>query len=179
MRKFLMGIVMLFAIPSLVFAGGLPVSAGGYTTVLTSALTCTAGAYVAGYDIGGKLTLTSAVRVSGGSGIINSLILSDKGKQNSAVDIIFFDADPASTTFTDNAALTVADADLTKIIGVVNITANDYASFADNSVATVKNLGLAFKVTTSTNIYATVVSRGTPTYASTSDLSLKVKMYQD
>lgn len=153
---------------------------GGVTTAITATPTVsTSPAYTAADALGGKITLASAVRVSGGGGIIQALTLADKGKQSAAIDVVFFNADPSGTTFTDNGALTIADADLLAIIGVVSIAATDYSAFADNSIATKYGLGLAFKAVGSTSIYACLVNRGTPTYTSTTDIQLAVKILQD
>lgn len=148
-------------------------------TIFTKAITVTAGAYAAGACVGGKQTFANAVRLADRSGSIDSIIIADKAKQNAALAVVFFDSDPSATTFTDNAALTVADADLFKIIGVINVLASDYQAFADNSVATVKCQGMDFVANGSANIYATIVAVGTPTYAATTDLQLKVKIRQD
>jgi hypothetical protein len=139
----------------------------------------TAGPYTTGYCLGSKLTLSNAARVSAGSGTIQSIALSDKGKQSIAADLILFDADPSSSTFTDNAAATIADADLSKIIGVVTLVAGDYAAFFDSSVATKRALDIGFKLASGSSLYAVLVTRGTPTYVSVSDLALRIAIQQD
>lgn len=155
------------------------VSISTSTVAVTSAPTISTSAYAAGDNIGGLISLASAVRVSGGSGVINTVVVADKALQNSALDVVFFAANPTNTTFTDNAALTVHDTDLLTIVGHISVAASDYTSFADNSVATSKNNGLAFKLTSGTTLYAAIVCRGTPTYAATSDIKLIVKIFQD
>lgn len=155
-----------------------PLTIGGSTGIISVDPTIYAGGYTTGMDIGGKITIANAVTSTGGTGIINSIVLTDKAKQNLPVDVVFFSSDPSSTTITDDFTLTVADADLVNIIGSIPVSSLDYINFADNSVATVKNQGLSFSSTTTT-IYAAVVARGSATYASTSDLRLKVKIYKD
>ena len=137
--------------------------------------------YSAGDLLGGKLTLNQAVRVPPQSGLIHSLTLTDKAKQDADIDVVFFLADPDNTTFTDNGALDVDDADLVKILGVVSIVAADYVDFADNSVATKTSLGLPFRLTTKDEhaLYACLVARGTPTYSAAADLKLTVGILQD
>lgn len=139
----------------------------------------TAGAYTTGYCLGSKLTIASATRIAAGSGTIQSIALADKNKQGIAVDVILFDADPSGSTFTDNAAATIVDADLLKILGVVSLVAGDYIAFADNSVAVKRDLNIGFKLASGSSLYAVLVTRGTPTYASVSDLVLKVAIQQD
>jgi hypothetical protein len=158
---------------------------GAVSRVLSSTPTITAGAYSANDLVGGKISLTPAARlVSLPSNIIPTatiinVILTDKSTQASNTDVIFWSADPSATTFTDNAALTVADADLLNIIGIV--TVNSWTTFAANSVGTTTSAvtfpyQLASEAST---LYASLITRGTPTYASTSDLTLRVQMYWD
>jgi len=152
----------------------------GSTGVVTVAPTCDTSAYATGELIGGKLTFTGAMREKYGTGVIHSVVIADKAKQNVALDIVLFDSDPSSTTFTDQATLTIADADLLKVVGVISVVATDYKSFADNSVADLKNIGLIVKSnSSSTSLYGCLVSRGTPTYASATDLQIKLKILQD
>jgi hypothetical protein len=149
------------------------------TLRVTAAPVCDTNIYAAGDLIGGKLTLTPAVRLPGFGGIIATIALADKAKQNAPIDVVFFTANPASTTFTDQAALTVADADLLYDF-TVSILATDYASFADNSLATIPNVGAAFRLAAgSLALYAALVSRGTPTYAAAADLLLTLAIAAD
>ena len=134
-------------------------------------------AYSSGDLIGGKLSLANAIRVAGLGGTITNAILTDKGKQNAAIDIVLFSTDPTNTTFTDNGVLTIADADLINIIGVIPVTS--YASFNDNSVGYINNVAIPFKLASGTTLYACLVSRGTPTYTSTSDLQLTLGIIPD
>jgi hypothetical protein len=148
------------------------------TIRLTAAPVCDTNAYAAGDLIGGKLTLTPAVRLPGFGGIITRITIADKAKQNAAIDVVFFVANPTGTTFTDQAAFAIADADLLNAFHV-QILATDYASYSDNSEATVNNLGAAFRLSSGSALYAALVSRGTPTYAAAGDLQLAVAIAAD
>ena len=129
--------------------------------------------------IGGKLTLSDVAKLSGGVGSILSVAVADKAKQNSALDIVIFNGDPDSTTFTDQAALDIDDADLLKAAGVIKILGSDYADFNDNSLATKSAIGLGFNVDAGDDIFAAIVCRGTPTYASSSDLQFRFVFIQE
>jgi hypothetical protein len=153
----------------------LPLVRPGVLTVKVTPVADTAGAYTSGDLIGDKLTLASAVDRSGSSGLIQSVTLVDLAKQNADIDVVFFLGDPSSTTFTDQAALDIADADMSKIIGYAQVL--NYASFNDNAVGFVGNLVIPFVQDPSggdQTIYAALVCRGTPTYVSASDLVLTV-----
>jgi len=151
---------------------------GSKTLLVTATPTIsTSPAYSAGDALGGLLTLTSAVRVAGGSGRIETVTIADKAKQNATIDVLFFVANPSGTTVTDNSVLTVADADLLNLIGVAQVV--NWYSFADNSVGVVPNAGIRFKLGSGTSLYAPLVNRSTPTYASTSDIQLSVGIQAD
>lgn len=158
---------------------GLPIDVRGNATMLTAQNTCSTAAYAAGRLLGAKMTFTSAARVAGGGGKIQSLVLTDLAMQSTPMDIVFMRANPVSTTFTDNTALTVNDNDLQNVVGHVPIAVADYAAFADNCVATVRNIGLRFKFASGADLYAFAVARSTPTYASSTDLKLMLNIEQD
>jgi hypothetical protein len=148
------------------------------TLRVTAAPVCDTLIYAAGDLIGGKLTLTPAVRLPGCGGIIVRITVADKAKQNAPIDVVFFVADPTGTTFTDQAAFAIADADLLNAFHV-QVLASDYASYSDNSEATVNNVGAAFRLASGSALYAALVSRGTPTYAAAGDLQLTVGIAAD
>ena len=145
--------------------------------VLTATPVIDTAIYASGDLIGTKMTLAGAAKLSR-VGRINSIVIADQAKQDAAIDVIFFDSNPSTTTFTDNAALDVADADTLKIIASVKIVAADYSDFADNSVAT-KAVDLGFATVGGGDLYACLVSRGTPTYAAATDLQLRVVVLQN
>jgi hypothetical protein len=141
------------------------------------ALTVDTSAYASGDLIskaGTVLSITSAMPADqrGRAGIIQSIGLVDQAKQSAAIDVVFFNANPTATTFTDNAAFDIDDSDMAKIIGYASITS--YASFNDNSFGFVGNLAMEFALNGSTTLYAALVSRGAPTYAAATDLVLTV-----
>ena len=106
----------------------------------------------------------------GKSGILQFLTLQDLSAQNAALEVLVFTSNPGSTTFTDNAAVDVADADLPRCKFQFSIGAGDYVSLADNSIGTVKNLALPY-ATADGNLYVALRSAAaTPTYTA-SELS--------
>lgn len=140
--------------------------------------TITTSAYATGDLVGtAVIQLTDAVEgdaLQKGTvgGLIQSVIITDLASQSAALDVIFFDANPSNTTFTDNAAFDIDDLDLVNIIGFAQVTS--YAAFADNSVGQDLQLAIPFVLDTSNILYAAIVSRGTPTYTGTTDLTIRV-----
>lgn len=154
-----------------------PVPTSGRTAQVSATPTITAGAYSAGDLVGGKLSFSSAVRSAGGGGMLHTVVITDLGKQDAVLDLVLFDSDPSGTTFTDNDPLDVADADLTKIVGVVQVLT--YTDFNDNSVACEPAAGIVFKLASGTTLYGALVARTAPTYASTSDLTVRLGILQN
>ena len=130
-------------------------------------VTVQAAAYATGDLVGGKLTLTSPISNLGG--MIQSVVITDLAKQSIAKDVVFFDTDPSGTTFTENSALDIDDTDLLNVIGIAPV--NNWFGFSDNSIGQALNLAIPFQGGT---LYAAIVERGAPTYASTSDLTIRV-----
>ena len=138
----------------------------------------TSPAYTAADAFGAKFELTNVFSAIGHGSYLKNLIVTDKGKQNAALDVVFFNASPTNTTVTDNGALTIHDTDLLTIVGRATVAVTDYTSFADNSEATIeKTLGVLSDL--STSLWVIGVIRGTPTYVSTSDLQLRFVFLQD
>jgi len=135
----------------------------------TQTPTVTAGAYSANEAVGGKLTFADAVDPGASPGaLLESVTILDLAKQDIQLDLVLFDRDFTATT--DNAAFDPSDADAAHIIGVVKVT--DYADFADSSVATKAGIGLPLKCASGSTIYGQLVTRGTPTYAAVTDITV-------
>lgn len=133
------------------------------------------GAYAAGDNIGGLMKFKGADLNGFDKGYIQSLILADNDVEDAIIDLIFYSSDPSGSTFTDNAAQTIVDADLKKIIGSVTVSA--YVDFAANSVTTKTGLAMAFDKTDA--IYCSMVMRSTPTYTATTDITITLLVMED
>jgi hypothetical protein len=140
--------------------------------------TITTVIYATGNLMGGKLVAAGMMNAARLGGRIRTISIADKANQKAAIDVVCWGADPSGTTFTDHAALAVAAADLLKLVGHVSILAADYISFSANALATKNNINWSLKSTT-TSLWFAMIARGTPTYASVSDLQLTVDFSQD
>jgi len=149
---------------------------GRCTTISVTPTLTVAGAYTAGEFVGTSATalvFANAVRVSAGSGIIESAVLVDYALQSVACELWLFDT--AVTPPADNAAWTITDAHSATCIGVIPFST--YYASALNSVSSEKGLGIAFKAI-ATTIWGALVTRGTPTYAS-GDVTVRLSIMQD
>ena len=136
----------------------------GVHVVHVSGVVLSAGSTTAYADndlVGNKMTLPMSSR----GGILQALTIHDLDAQNAALEVYLFRANPTGTTFTDNSALDVADADLPLILGQFSVAASDYLSLADNSVGMVKDLAIPFVCDDGINLYAAFrTAASTPTY---------------
>lgn len=150
----------------------------GTIHTVTQTVVVDTNAYTAGDFLGTAiLELTNASYIGGG--VLHTISVVDLTKQSAAIDLLFFSTACTNTTFTNNAALDVNDTDALTFIGHVSILATDYSALADNSVATVRNVGLTFNAADgSKSLYCAPVARGTPTYAA-SELRLKFSFLRD
>jgi hypothetical protein len=145
----------------------------GLATSITATLTVTNGAYTIADVAGGLITFANAVSANGKSAILDSLKLS--GVVAIPYEVWFFSADIATPRL-DNAIFGLAAADGLIYLGMVPITAGDYAAAqtAFNNAA-IRNIGLQMKAGAGTrNIYAymkatAVTSPGTTTLYLTAD----------
>lgn len=139
----------------------------------TPAITA-ASAYASGNVVGGLLTFADVANAEPRSGLIQDVALYCKSAQTFLFDLILFHTNPTASTFTDKAALAVAAADFNKISTVIH--GSDWTSLGTPSYAQANNLAREFKLPAlSTTLYGVIVSRGTPTFASTSDITAVVK----
>jgi hypothetical protein len=147
-------------------------------------------AYTAGNAVGGLMTISGASRVSGSlgaagtGGIVQQVVMNSKSVQTAQIDVFLFNSNPSGSTCTDKTAFVLATADFDKVIGVASIpgtTANNSGWFSGGtgSVGQANNLAMAFDLASATTIYACAVTRGTPTFTATSDISLKYQILRN
>ena len=148
---------------------------GGEGITISQTPTVTVGAYSAGDAVGGLLTFANAGRFSGGGGVAKNIILIDDAGTDVAMELWLF-----SETFTamaDNAAWAPSQADLRKLIGVVYSSDGAWAAAGTPSINDIeisKRYDLA-----GTSMFGQLVTRGTPTFAATDDVTVKIALLRD
>lgn len=145
------------------------------TIVQTPAISA-AGIYADGDAVGGLLTFANASLGAGKTGTVLSVIVLDLDKELAPMDLVLWNVTFTATA--DNAAFDPSDADLANCIGHILIASGDYASFNDNSIATVRNVNLDYTLT-GTSLFGQLVARGTPTYTAVGDLTVKLVCQRD
>lgn len=140
----------------------------GRTHKINVTPTITGGAYSAADVVGGLIRFDTLAT----GGDIIQVNIYDKDNEKAAGRLWFFDERPAPVT--DNAAFAIADAELYKIIGWLDVAAADYNSIGSTGAVApipVTNSddfkALAY---TGRDVYMYFVCTATPTYAATNDL---------
>lgn len=134
--------------------------------------TVTAGAYSTGNAVGGKITLTNLFPLgSTYDCAVTDVVLLDKAGQVVNYELHFFDSDLAGTV-TDKTAFAVAAADLPKSLGHLAL-AGLVSLGANGGVITLSNIYKRLTLV-GRSAYAVLLVRGAPTYASTSDVLLRI-----
>lgn len=136
-------------------------------------------AYSAGDQMGVAMKLSDILDESSDTVVLSSIIVIDKAKQKSKIDILFFDKEPVLTSV-DNAALSISDAEMVeKFIGRASVLDTVYVDTAANSDATVGNLNIILQGRGSGDLWCVLQCQGTPTYLSDTDLMIRVCVVQN
>src|SRR5215469_10612694 len=148
------------------------------TDVFSATPTITSGsAYAAGNCVGGLITLASVPAHA--VGYIQGASITDVDGQDAATDVYLFSDTPSgSSTITDKTQINIATADLPLLIGTAHLATADWTLLGTTKpgYGMVSNLAFPFRVTSGSTICAAIVTRGTPTWASTTSISLTVNI---
>lgn len=140
---------------------------GTVTPTLTAS-----SAYTAGNCVGGLLTFTGMVRRV--SAILQSIHVSCKTVQTGGLKLYMFNSNPSATTFTNKTAPSLNAADVAKCIGVFTLSTPDNG-LGTHTVWNLDGIGKAFVLPTAgAPLYGLLVTSGTPTFGSTSDVVVNV-----
>lgn len=136
-------------------------------------------AYVAGYCLGGVMTVPGLVRPSGTGGtIIESETIVDLSGKDVSPDIFFFKAKPTGT-YTDHSTCSISAADAVNMIGLVQ-SASFSCSLASASTIGVCQSWVPIHLNTtpisttstppviSSNVWAIAIARAATSYGTTS-----------
>lgn len=139
--------------------------------------TISTSAYADGDLVGGKITLKEALPTDG-KAQVQALLLADDASVAAELTVVLFGRDPENTTFTDQNTFDIHDDDLTRVVGTFRFRGGtgegaDYESFNDNAFGLLSDFTLPVSAVEGT-LYAAIVSRGTPSYDASDDLTLSV-----
>ena len=134
------------------------------------------GAYTSGDAIGTLQTLSGAFRVDQAGRVLECTVI-DVDNQKADLDILLFQSNTLASGV-NNAPFAPAEAELKEIVGVVSVTAADYVDVGTSAFAQV-DIELDLQLEASQNLFAQIVSRGTPTYSDTDNLEVRLIVLQD
>lgn len=140
--------------------------------VQTSSLTLSVTAYTAGDQVGTLFEFANAARVSGGSGTLVGVTLTDVNDVIGPYDLVLFDS---SVTLSggNNGAFAVSDADSLKLVGIVPMAAYD---IGNNRIAQSYNLAIPYVCSGSASLFGGLITRAGHTFF-TANTDLQVNLY--
>lgn len=151
---------------------------GGYSTTVLSGSAVSVAAYAAG-EIVGPTRVLAVARLDGGGAILQDVVVTDLSNQKAEFNLYFFNADPAASAISDGATFGIHANDIDKLIGIVNIAADEYIDLTTHAVAAKNGIGLVLKPASGLNIYCVAVTAGTPDYVAAGDLAFQFGILQD
>ncbi len=156
---------------------------GGFTARLfpSTPLSILTSSYSSGVLIGELLSFTVGPAnpdQRGATGTVHSVNVFDASASSAALTLLLFDRLPSNTTFTDGAAIDIADADGPGIFATVPVT--QYTNFSDNAFGAAVGLGRPFQCQPGANtIWAAVMAGQSVTFATQTDLRLSIGVFLD
>ncbi len=138
--------------------------------------TVTAGAYSANDVVGGLLTFASAAAIYGGGGVVKDLIIIDDAGQDAPLELWLFNA--TFTAIADNGAWDPSQADLRKLVAIISTADGSYFDAGTESVARVE-ASQRYDLASGTSLFGQLVTRGTPSYSATDDVTVILGLLQD
>jgi hypothetical protein len=145
--------------------------------IVGTTVTCTSGsAYTAGQVVGGLLSWASIFGTAQ-TGVLESIVLTCKSNQTAGFKLYLFTANPTSSTWTDKSSPAINSADISKVIGPFYLSGYD-SGLGTGTFYTISGIGQSLTSATA-GLYGVLVTTGTPTFTTTTDLYLTVGVLQD
>lgn len=159
-------------------------TAVAHTSFVVATPTVDTSAYASGELVGTKLIFSYVTRPQAPTGYIIGACIADKAAQAVDLELVLFSENPTGTTFTDQSAFDPADADLPKILPPISFGSGSRYAFSDNSVHCVDTKAIPILTVDPYDentriVYGALVSRGTPTFATSGDITITLMVSQD
>ncbi len=155
---------------------------GGSNISIAVSPTVTASAtnYTSGDAVGGIQTLAAAARVSGGTTMLQSILVQDAGNKLPRGNILIFNVSPGAATTIDNSAF-VYSTDFTNLVAVIPLAQADWVTINSKPHAELKNLGLGpLTPSGSANLFAVFVCNANFNFfAAATDLKFTYSFIRD
>ena len=138
-------------------------------------ITVTASAYTAldCFGDGAGYRLQNVVNRESRFVILQSITVKDKGGQAPGLNMMFFDADPTNSTFTDSSVLSIHATDWDMCVGEYIFDDADWLTTDGlHRIKTEKSVGLQLPNTASGDLWVVFQTVGTPNPAATDDYKI-------
>jgi hypothetical protein len=138
-----------------------------------------ASAYTAGNLVGGLMTFSNCFATGLTSGVLQSVVIKSKSVQTATFKLYIFSQQPTNTTWTDKTSPAINVLDLPYLIDMFIFAAPD-SGLGTMTIYTQDGLGKSIANTASgQNLWGLLVTTGTPTFSSTTDISVTLGILQD
>ena len=141
--------------------------------------TITVGAspnYAADDVVGGIITLSNVMAVSGRPALLKSVILKDAAGQGPALSLFFLRDTPAGGTYTDNAAIvwgSTGEGDSARRVGLVRVTAGDWYTVAGQSTVVLGGIEQLMGAA-ALDLFLLIIADGAYNAAASTDLTAEI-----
>lgn len=148
----------------------------GQSSVTSVTPTVTAGAYTAGNVVGGKLTFSNVFGPAF-TGTLCDVLVRCKTTQTTVYTLYLFSQNPSATTWTDKAAPSINAADLPFLLGAFTVGASN-SGLGTETTNQLDGINAIIQ-SVDQNLYGILTCSTTPTYGSTSDVTVSVRVRKD
>jgi hypothetical protein len=132
----------------------------------------TVGAYTAGQEVGGLMTFPIG---GAGSGLLESIRVTSKSVQTTSLKLYIFDTNPTNSTWSDKTTPAINAADVSFLRGVFSLSSPD-SGLGTHTIWNLEGIACSF---IGASLYGVLVCVGTPTFASASDITVKLGVVDD
>ena len=133
-------------------------------------------AYTAADAVGGLLTFANAARVTGGGGVIQSVIFLDDAGQDVDLELWLFDQ--TFTAIADADEFDISQADMRNLVAIVPSADGAWYATGTESACPVQKVAAPYNCL-GTSLFGQLVTRGTPTFAAADDVTVIIQLMQD
>lgn len=154
-------------------------SVGGNTAFIDVTLTLDTSIYASGDVLADTQPIAAAMRVNGGTGVLQSITVIDQDDQKAQIKLQLMST--SVSLGTENALPSITDTDALQLLGApIVIETTDYTDLGGVSVAGKDGIGRVVKAAAgSTSLFIAVVNgSGTPTYTA-AGIKLRLGFLQD
>jgi hypothetical protein len=142
---------------------GIATTTGGKTKTVEVIFSLDTNAYVAGDLLADSQILVGCMRKKDLTGVLSGFTLLDEDDQGLALDVVILSANVSLGT--ENAAVSITDANARQILGVVSVVDADWVDLINSKIATKLNVNLpVMPVSQSNDLYVALITRDAPTH---------------